>query len=423
MKRFICIALTLLMLLSLCACGGAKEEATFRVGFGRTEITPKGTSVQLWGYGEKDDQRACQGVLDPLYFTCVAVSDTQDNTVLICTTDQLGTAAQTVDKLRNMVNEEYGVPKENLVVSATHTHSSVPDGKIVNYVDLCMKAIRDAMADRATATIKAGSIRPEGMNFVRHYWLEDGTVAGDNFGTNSRKVKHTTEADNELQLIHFLREGDKKNVVMMNWQAHPKLASTNEFPSGKASRNLASADFIGYVRMHIENSTDNLLAYYSGASGNLNPTGQLADENKLQRVNDYGKKLGEYVQQGLEGLQEVQPGLVGAVRKYHEAEGRSGSGLKLEISALHIGSLGFATTPFETFDTNGMEIKDDSPFETTFVLTCASGKYGYIPSSYVWDYPNDALDRPYEEMSCEYARGTAENVAADLVSMLKGLNN
>lgn len=209
---------------------------------------------------------------------------------------------------------------------------------------------------------------------------------------------------------------------MMNWQAHPKMASTNETPSGQASRNLVSADFIGYARMQIENNSDNLVAYYSGASGNLNPYGWLAGEEKLQRVNDYGKKLGEAVQAALDGLQEVQPGPVEAVQKYHEANGTAGSGLKMEISALRIGNLGFATTPFETFDTNGMEIKDGSPFDITFVLTCASGKYGYIPSEYVWDYPNAMTDRPYEERSCEYVPGTAENVAADLVSMLNDLN-
>ena len=160
MKRFLSVFLVLIMILSLCACGGAeeKEPLTFRVGFGRSEITPRGTAVQLWGYGDGDKERAAQGVLDPIYFTCVAVSDEQDNTLLICTTDQLGTEAQTVNKLRKMVNEEYGIPKENLVVSATHTHSSVPDDKIMNFVDLAMQAIRDALADRATATIKAKPI-------------------------------------------------------------------------------------------------------------------------------------------------------------------------------------------------------------------------------------------------------------------------
>lgn len=424
MKRIVCITLTLLMLLSLCACGDAQEETTFLVGYGRVDLSPKGYTVPLTGYGGNggDTGRNSEGILDPIYFTCVAITDEQGNTALICTTDQLATMQAEVNSLRSRVNEAFGIPKENLVVSATHTHSSAVSGNIIGYMDLCYQAVEAALADRAPATIRAGSIRPEGMNFVRHYWLEDGTVGGDNFGTSSIKVKHTTEADNELQLIQFLREGDKKDVVMMNWQAHPKLASTNEFQSGRVSRNLVSADFVGYVRMYIEQNTDSLLAYYNGASGNLNATGQLADEDKLQKVNDYGKKLGEYVQQGLESLQEVQPGPVKTFQKYHEADGIAGSGQKLEINAIAIGSLGFATAPFEMFDTNGMQIKDGSPFETTFVLTCASGKQGYIPAEYVWDYPNPMTDRPYEEMSCSYLPGTAENVAADLVSMLKQLN-
>jgi len=103
----------------------------FCVGFGRAELSPKGYSAKRADYPATDGvERMSQGILDPIYFTCVAITDAQGNTALICTTDQLGTMLAEVNSLRSKVNEAYGIPKENLVVSATHTHSSPMSGNI-----------------------------------------------------------------------------------------------------------------------------------------------------------------------------------------------------------------------------------------------------------------------------------------------------
>ena len=426
MKRGICFLLAVLFCMSLCACSPKQvqqESASgFRVGFGRVNITPT-NSVRLVGYFNYDE-RYSEGVMDPLYATCIAITDAQNNTVLIYTLDLIGTQASDLDLLRGYVEEELGVPGENLIASGTHTHSAPIYADIPNFIPSLLQAAKDAMDDRAPAQLYAGQAEIPGMNFVRHYVLNDDTIGGDNFGkiTLHNVVRHTTDADRQMQLLRFVRQEGKQDIVMVNWQAHPKLSSSSVAPGGKESTRMISADFIGYCRMYMESNADCLFAYYTGASGNLNPVSLLSEENIAVRrqVNLYGEDLAKHILSALEHLTPMQQGAVRTLRVNYQAKAAAGTPFQLELSAVAVGNIGFVTLPFETFDTTGMEIKDASPFDYTFILTCAGGKHGYMPPDYVWDYNPDG-DTPYEVEYCQFVRGTAEQVAAKLTDMLNEL--
>ena len=64
------------------------------------------------------------------------------------------------------------------------------------------------------------------------------------------------------------------------------------------------------------------------------------------------------------------------------------------------------------FDTNGMQVKEGSPFEMTFVLTNAGGSFAYIPSAEAVPHGG------YEVYKTSYAYGTAEQIVGELLSML-----
>jgi neutral ceramidase len=50
------------------------------------------------------------------------------------------------------------------------------------------------------------------------------------------------------------------------------------------------------------------------------------------------------------------------------------------LQTFRIGDLGIVTSPFETFTETGMNIKEKSPFETTFTIELANGYHGYLPT-------------------------------------------
>lgn len=433
MKRFLALLLITVTVLALCACGENTvklPEGQLLVGFGRVDLSPSSPNgISLIGYGGNGTPPTpMTGILDRTYGTCIAVTDGSGSTALIYTLDTLYTTKSEVDQIRKVVTEKTGISGENVVVSSIHTHSGMNYGDIAGYFDKMAQAAVDAIADQVPAKLYAGATAVKGMNFVRHYITKDGTVVGDNFANAATainpRVKHATEADNQLQLIRFVREGEKKDIVLANWQAHPKVASTGENALGLAQRSMLSADFPGWCRTYVEEKADILFAYYTGAAGNLNAMSKLPEEQSGYsiKVNEYGAALGDYVLDAMEGLTEVAADKVSVKQQMLPVTPVTNDAASvMELTAIRLGDVGFAVVPFEMFDTNGMQIKADSDCATTFVLTCASmPKHEYIPAEYVWDY-NTGSQTSYELSACMHERGTAEKVAGELANMLNSL--
>lgn len=436
MKKWIALALCLVMVLGLCACKENPQagpqawekapEGKVLVGFGKVCINPdQGAQVSLVGYGGNGTPPTpMTGKLNDVYGTCVAITDTKGETVLIYTVDTLYTTKDEVDSIRAAVTAKTGIAGDRVVVSGTHTHSSVRYTDITDYANKMAQAAADALADRVPATVQTGSAPIENMSFIRHYKTQNGIIVGDNFSgaisSGNPIVEHATQADTQMQMIRYVREGDKQDVLMVNWQVHPKVASSGDNDVGLAQRSMLSADFIGFARDYIQQETGCLVAYYTGAAGNLNPRSRIPAEQKLCsiHVKEYGEAFAKQVVTAMGGLKDTAAGDVICEQKMLPVTPIDGAE-EMEITAIRVGNVGFATVPFEMFDTNGKEIKDGSGLETTFVLTCASmPQHSYIPSSYVWDY-DTGTQVAYELGSSKHVKGTAEQVAAALAEMLK----
>ena len=74
--------------------------------------------------------------------------------------------------------------------------------------------------------------------------------------------------------------------------------------------------------------------------------------------------------------------------------------------------MGFAAAPYEMIDTNGMFIKENSPFTYTVIATLSNYSHGYFPSDFTFDTGS------YEVDTTRFVRGTAERMADALVQML-----
>ena len=477
MKKIISILLVSVLLLGLCACGaasgaeGGAAETTaaasggFRVGYGKQDITPEG-QVGMGGYG-RSDQRLSTGVLSYLYATCIAITDADDNTILIYGLDLCGVG--TAMDFRKNVSEATGVPEENIMMSASHTHSA-PDysvatsgqGAALNKLkNGLIKAAETAMEDRKEAKMYGGSIETEGMNFVRHYLMNDGTYAGDNFGsTASGYASHASEADSQLQLIKFVREDDN-DIYLTNFQTHPHQ-------TGGSSKYDLSADIVGEYRANMEKALGCEVLYLSGAGGNINSHSRVKEEQATPDWKAWGVKMAEYAQKveftelntgkvqaatyefqaainhnddqwasicddlanrwnkgEITTAQLKELGLTYGVKlnsPYHAQAIRSrakmGNYNTFLIQAYSFGDVGLAAFPGEQFDTNGKFIKDNAPFAMTIVATKANGENGYFPSQFAFD-----VSGGYECDTTKYVPGTAEKLADQYVAMLTEQRN
>ena len=119
MKKPILWLLSLLLILSHCACGSQpqSEDATtvpvedgpFQVGFGRTLITPEG-SLPMSASNSSGTRLSTQ-TLDDLYATCIAFTDGRGQTLLLFQMD-LKYADGYADLARGQLSQELGIPVE-----------------------------------------------------------------------------------------------------------------------------------------------------------------------------------------------------------------------------------------------------------------------------------------------------------------------
>lgn len=93
-----------------------------------------------------------------------------------------------------------------------------------------------------------------------------------------------------------------------------------------------------------------------------------------------------------------------------------GKTLPLDLNVVSIGDLAFAFVPYEMFDTNGVEIKQGSPFKMTFVLALANQlSIGYLPTKLNFEHGGYAVD------ICRFVPGVGEELSAAYVKMLNEL--
>lgn len=472
MRKFITMLLVLAMVFGLCACAGSGEGAQggenggegaaatgLQVGFGKVNITPD-FSVGLGGYSDAETRRS-EGFIDYIYITCIAATSGEE-TILIYTLDNCAASASVAEKIRGVVSPATGIQNEKIFVGATHSHScpslgtSDPEGAKYYQLmlDAAVEAGKTALEDRASASMLVAKPEFEKMNFIRHYKMSDGSFAGSNFGNwGLEPVGYARETDGQMILLKFDRPDDKKDILMVNWQAHPDHGTEN-------GRTNISADFPGAMREKLSADTGMLVAYFTGASGDQNPMSRIATDHHKLGMKPYGEKLAELALSKLGDLQPVEGDTIKTNRVMFDVEvdhswdhllsearevydlwktaGKSAgdalgkqygftssyqaraiisrSGMAktqtLELNSFCIGDIGFITGTMEMFSTTGKYAKSNSPFGTTFIITGCSG---YIPCAEAYDY------RSYEADTAIYAKGTAEALAEQYVKMLNDI--
>lgn len=483
MKRILCIFLVFILCCGLFACGNAPEPTAgssasepaasssapevitswLQAGFARMEAIPDFTlgDIGLDGSGNAATRR-CTEVLDPLTVTCIALSD-ENSTILVYTADTLGYNNNVLALLRTQISVATYVPQDQIFFGATHTHSAPrllqKDDAGQAYLGVFCKAMIDAgkaaLEDLSPAELYATTADLPDMNFVRHYKMSDGSYAGPNFGTfEGLDIEdYSGTVDPELSLIKLNRGEGKQDILMMNWQAHPNRSSELGYYK-------ISADFVGAARNKLEAETGMLVAYFTGASGNVHIDSRLPEDQHNMKWNVYGEKLAEMTLDILPDLSKIggtgisftgnfypfqidhstddlvpqaqevvdlwktqskeagdKKGAEYGFSSVYQAntiveKAQLGKSLMMELRAFRVGDLGFTTGTYEMFTESGKYVKDNSPFEITFIIT---GNLLYIPNEAAFAYRNYEADTTY------FVKGTAEELTDIYVQLLQSL--
>ncbi len=416
----------------------------FAVGYARIDITGA-LPIPIF-----EDEGV--SVKDPLMLTCTAVWDGK-TAVLLMSADIRGMTNTVAKQSAAAIEKKFGIPAENVIINCTHTHNAPAAGGssdsgvrwLSNYYKQLPIVVEDALCDLDEVVgTYTGKSYTESLTFVRRYLLPDGS-----YKTNpgSREVvRHESDADPELNTIRFDRK-NKKDVLMINYQTH--------HCSGIGA-GMVSSDFIGPYRIAAEKELDVHFAYHQGAGGNVNFLSSIPGERKYPDYVTAAEGFMITTRDALSKEQPIQTGEIQVVsrnltvtvqkdsperveaakkvmaggetqrgtlaaqygfetwRAANSTVSRANKGEteQMPLTAISFGEIAFATAPIEMFDTNGKEVRDGSPFKTTFMCSLTNGSMGYVPS--IAAVPHGT----YEVLACAYVPGTGEQISSELIKML-----
>jgi neutral ceramidase len=417
-----------LVLLTLFEGNVAFAQDNLRVGAARLDITPPSDPATPPS-GKYEHEK--------LYVRAIVLDNGSGRAALIGA-DQGGLSEGIWEAASKQISTELSCPIENVLMSATHTHSGWgpggfpgmrglkpdPSAPLPPIVGQILEAVRKAKAKLQPARVGFGTgrsylnVNRDAIDAETHLWTQAPNLEGP--------------SDKTVAVVEFLAPNGEPIAVYMDYAMHP----VNGFLSG-----LTSADFAGAASRYVEQAfADKMVAVFvQGASGDQNPLYLRAGTNAmasrggvpitgyvmtretveapirdgrvkagpldpkvrdvLERViESEGVLLGEEVIRVTTNIKrlEASPSITagqkivtcpGRKRTDTAREGTAGTyedgdPVEIRLGVLRIGNIALTSVDAEVYSPIAQRLKRESPMANTVMVTLANGmaNSGYIPN-------------------------------------------
>jgi len=172
---------------------------------------------------------------------------------------------------RDAVMEELDIPVDNVIMTSTHTHSSIPRPLRDN--DLIGAAVRQVVRD-ARSTMQPAKL---GFGEGAAYLNVNRDVISEETRLWTQAANLDGPSDKTLAVLAFFDADGVPIAGYMNYAAHP----VNGYQSG-----LISADFPGAASRHVEKAfgEEAVVIFTQGAAGDQNPLHLRNGTNQMAAV-------------------------------------------------------------------------------------------------------------------------------------------
>ncbi len=163
-------------------------QAQTRAGAFAQDISPTKFPISVNG-GMKDAQ--AQSVHDPMHARCLALANAQHE-ILFCVVDACMIPLEICEKAKEIASRETGVPKNQILISATHTHSAATLAPVfqseanAEYVatvpDRIARGLIKAHENLEPAEVGWGFGSDPTQVFNRRWFIKDGQTVENPFG-------------------------------------------------------------------------------------------------------------------------------------------------------------------------------------------------------------------------------------------------
>lgn len=383
--------------------------------------------------------RTANEVNDPIYVRAVVCADEKMQIALVVV-DSCMMPRPMLDKAKTLANERTGIPMENMMISATHTHTApstmgcLGTRADIRYQGLLIEKLAEAIAAAQTKLepAKVGWNVRDAAEFtaLRRWVNRPDRVAEDPFGNPTvRATMHsgrtwenvtgeTGPEDPDVSLISFQALDGRPIAVLANFSMHyfggVRALSADYF--GYFANELKSAlapnhDFVGIMSHGCSGDIwrrDYTERDYSKPVENPEPEWTvdeyakllaeraLTEYEKIEHAADIDlamdetrmtldyrvpdKQLLDWSQRIVEEIPEGEdPKNQVQVYAMEQTILHERQRTEIVVQAIRIGDIAIATTPNETYALTGLKLKTMSPLRKTMVIELANGGDGYIP--------------------------------------------
>jgi len=420
--------LLVVLVCSLCLGSAISAQGTLRVGASRVDITPP---------ADPTHPPSGKYAHEKLYVRAIVIDNGTARAALIGA-DQGGLSEVIWQAASKQIAADLNCPVENIVMSATHTHSGWGPGGFPGMrgqrpnpnepppplVGQIVDAVRQAKASLQPARVGFGSgksylnVNRDAIDGDTHLWTQAANLEAP--------------SDKTVAVVEFLAASGQPIAVYMDYAMHP----VNGFLAG-----LTSADFAGATSRYVEQAFDDktVAVFVQGASGDQNPlylragTNAMASqggvpitgfvmtrepieapirdgkvkpgpvdpkvEDTLERVMDSeGVLLGEEVIRLMTNIKQFHATpTIAAAQKIVTCPGRKrtdsgregmagtyqdGDTVEIRLGVLRIANIEVTSVDGEVYTPIAQRLKRESPMANTFMVTLANGRAnsGYIPN-------------------------------------------
>jgi neutral ceramidase len=421
------LVLTLAAGLALAPSRGiAAERGPLRVGAARVDITPP-VNPEYPPSGKYAHEK--------LYLRAIVLDNNVTRAALIGA-DLSGIGEEAWANASKQIADELKCPAENVIMSATHSHSAIRSGPpapgasrppqlpTAPVVAAIMDAVRQAKAKLQPAQVGFGTgfsylnVARDAINEDTHLWTQAANLQG--------------QSDKTVAVVKFVTPAGQPIAAYVNYAMHP----VNGYLVG-----ITSADFPGAACRCVEQAFDDkmVMVWTQGASGDQNPLllrpatnalasksgvpitgyelpresveaplrdgqvphgkldpkvadnferwieseGQLLGEEVIRVMTKTRKTAGQVAIWGAQttltcpGRQRTNTGREGAPGAYQDSDP-----VNFRLGLLGIGDTALTTVNAEIYSAISQRMKKQSPMANTVMVTLANGRAnsGYVPN-------------------------------------------
>lgn len=253
---------------------------SYWVGTSRVDITPNAMGVAMLGWG--DPFHRVKGVATPLYVRAIAINDQERKNKIVMLTFDLCFVSEA---LRLRVQKESGLRDDELILSATHTHSAPgafslypiyaapSDGYVESvlntYVEGALRAI-----DQAQRRLREAEVRiacgefplstPVAFNRAVHAYNRNPEVK-----RKLSRFQRNLGVDREMILLR-IDSIDGQPLAVINWfSVHGTSVHRHRYKIHSDNKGVAAAEM--EQRLFNQQAFEGVVVFAQGAAGDVSP--------------------------------------------------------------------------------------------------------------------------------------------------------